>query len=338
MLQRLIGICIILASSLAPADAGSADAVLTNIPLSTRPVRVEVAAYVMDLLSIDEKDQTFQAEVLFNFRWKDPRLAKPGTAPVRLIEDEMDERLKTMWSPDLEFVNGIASTIFNRALTIYPDGTVEQRMDVLGTYSSVMDFRRFPFDKQVLRIAIESFMEKVDQLEFVPQLERTRAESDTAGGDFQLIAVRPAITRSAVKGWDEDFSRYELGLTVERDVSFYVWRVIIPTAIIVLISFALFFVDISSYHDRVSIAMTCLLACVATQFAISFSLPRIGYLTPLDRFFVWTYIAIGIGVAISTLVKILEHRADARWRFVDFHARWVSPLIFFAGIAVVLVY
>jgi hypothetical protein len=300
------------------------------------PVQVEVAAYVMDLLSIDEKEQTFQAEVLFNLRWKDPRLARRDTRSVRLIQDAAESQLEKMWNPNLQFVNAVEKNVFNQALTVSPDGTVEHRIDVLGRFSTPMDFQRFPFDRQRLRISIESFLEQTDQLRFVPNLKRTRADPDSAGGDLNLAAISASVTRSAVTGWNEDFSRYVLELTVERNVNFYVWRVIVPIVIIVMISFALFFVDISSYHDRVGIAMACLLACVATQFAISFSLPRISYLTPIDRFFVWTYISIGLGVALSTWVKVLEARGNPQWRRIDLHSRWLSPLIFFGGIAIVL--
>jgi Neurotransmitter-gated ion-channel ligand binding domain len=265
------------------------------------------------------------------------RLARPGAESERLIGSELDSRLNEIWSPDLQFVNAVETKTFNQALTLHPDGTVEHRIDLLGRFSP-MDFRRFPFDTQSLNIGIESFMERIDRLKFIPEWGRTRGETDSASGDFMLTGVHPTVTPSSIRGWNENFSHYQLALAVERDVSFYVWHVIVPTSIIVMISFALFFVDISSYHDRVGIAMTCLLACVATQFAISFSLPRIGYLTPIDRFFVWTYIAIAVGVAISTVVKVLEGRGDPRWKILDYHARWVSPLIFFAGIAGVLAF
>lgn len=338
MLRYLIGTLLALFAAAAPAEPGRMRERAEPPPPAPVPVRVEVAAYLMDLLSIDEKDQTFEAEMLFNFRWKDPRLAHRGGQPKRLIADELEDRLDEIWNPNLQFVNAVQSQVFNQALTIHPDGTVEHRLDMLGRYSTPMDFSRFPFDRQRLRIAVESFMEKIDALEFLPELARTRADPDSAGGDFFLVEVDAGVSRSGISGWNENFSRYVLELSVQRDVSFYVWRVIVPIAIIVMISFALFFVDISSYHDRVAIGMTCLLACVATQFAISFSLPRIGYLTPIDRFFVWTYVSIGIGVAISTVVKVMESRGDPRWRRLDFHARWVSPVIFFLGIAAVLVY
>jgi len=306
-------------------------------PPAPLPVEVEVAAYLMDLLSIDEKEQTFQAELLLNFRWKDPRLAHTHAESLRLIEDAVTERLQTIWNPNVQFVNAVEKQIFNQALTLHPDGTVEHRVDVLGRFSTPMDFQRFPFDRQQLKILLESFLGQTSQMQFTIDSGRTRADPDSASGDLNLMGVHALVTQSAISGWNENFSRYVLELAVERNVKFYTWRVIVPITIIVMISFALFFVEIDSYHDRVAIAMACLLACVATQFAISFSLPRISYLTPIDRFFVWTYISIGSGVGLSTWVKILESRGNPHWRRVDFHSRWVTPLIFFAGVAAVLI-
>ena len=52
-----------------------------------------------------------------------------------------------------------------------------------------------------------------------------------------------------------------------------------------------------------AIALACFLACVATQFAMSFNLPRISYLTPVDRLFLVTYGCMSLGVAVSVWQK-----------------------------------
>ena len=63
--------------------------------------------------------------------------------------------------------------------------------------------------------------------------------------------------------------------TSERRAAFYVWTVFAPVVLIFLISCTVFVVDSANFHDRVGISLAALLACIATQFAISFNLPQI---------------------------------------------------------------
>jgi hypothetical protein len=93
-------------------------------------------------------------------------------------------------------------------------------------------------------------------------------------------------------------------------------------------SCTVFFVNIHDLHDRVAISLTCLLACIAAQFAISFNLPRISYLTPIDKLYMITYACIAIGVAVSTLEYYFYKRNHRLFTKCNRHARWFVPLLY----------
>ena len=124
------------------------------------------------------------------------------------------------------------------------------------------------------------------------------------------------------------FSEFVAGIEVERRAAFYVWTVFAPVVLIFLISCTVFVVDSASFHDRVGISLAALLACIATQFAISFNLPQISYLTVIDRLFLVTYACIALGVLVSTAQATLLRGDAERARRVD---RWAGvglPLLF----------
>jgi len=105
-------------------------------------------------------------------------------------------------------------------------------------------------------------------------------------------------------------------------------------ALIFFIWCTVFVVSHDHFHERVGISLTALLACIATQFAMSFNLPQISYLTVIDRLFLVTYGCIAIGVLVSTFEATALAAHPEQARRVD---RWAGiglPLVFLALVAI----
>jgi hypothetical protein len=87
-------------------------------------------------------------------------------------------------------------------------------------------------------------------------------------------------------------------------------------------------VDIQSFHNRVSIGIACFLACIATQFAMSFNLPKISYLTPIDRLFLVAYACMALGVGVSVVETSLMRGHPELIRRTDRLASLAIPLLY----------
>jgi hypothetical protein len=109
-------------------------------------------------------------------------------------------------------------------------------------------------------------------------------------------------------------------------------------ALIFLISCTVFVVDIENFHDRVGISLAALLACIATQFAMSFNLPQIAYLTVIDRIFLVTYTCVALGVLISTVQASLLRGQRARVARIDRMAGFGLPILFAALIGLCIIW
>ncbi|MFH0344075.1 MAG: hypothetical protein ACHBNF_18570, partial [Chromatiales bacterium] len=80
------------------------------------------------------------------------------------------------------------------------------------------------------------------------------------------------------------------------------------------------------------------LACIATQFAISFNLPQISYLTVIGWAFLVTYLCIGLGVLVSTVqATLLRHQPERATR-LDRLAGLGLPALFFLLIVLCMVW
>ena len=78
----------------------------TLLPSQT-PVPVETHFYLSRLISIDEKSESFTANVIFVFKWQDSHLAfkSADSSPKIYIEEMAVDKLKKIWWPQFEFLN-----------------------------------------------------------------------------------------------------------------------------------------------------------------------------------------------------------------------------------------
>ncbi len=309
-----------------------------SLPPGERPVQVQAGVFLLNLGSVGERTETFDADLYLSFRWRDSRLAFEGSEPQRFLEDAAAIRLGEIWWPQLEFVNTAQPTITNRVLEIAPDGSVYYRLGLTSQFRAHFDFRRFPFDRQRLTVQVQSFLWTADQMVFVPDTTRIGFNPDSTYEALRVTKVGALSAQSQLAGWELDFADFIVHIDAERRPGFYVWTVFVPVTLIFLISCAVFAVPMKSFQDRLSISLTALLACVATQFAISLNLPRISYLTVIDRLFVLTYTCIAVGVVISTFEATLLRGEGPRVAQID---RWVGvglPVLFIALLALIIVW
>ncbi len=308
------------------------DETALSSPPEPLPVRVETGFFLLNLASINEREETFNADVYLEFKWRDPRLAfVPKTkSDSRKIytEEAAEDKLKGIWWPEVEFVNTAAPQITNRTLVINADGTVDYQLGVSAVFRTQLNLKRFPFDQQELHIRLQSFLWDSGTVLFAPAEGKLGYSTGDMCDDLTVMGVRASVRPARLLGWDEEYSEFCALIAAKRNYSFYIWRIFFPAVLIMAMSCTVFSVNIQDLHDRVAISLACLLSCIAAQFAISFNLPRIPYLTPIDRLYMITYACIAIGVAVSTLEYYFYKRNHRMFTKCNRHARWFVPLLY----------
>ncbi len=296
---------------------------------------VAVDFFLLSLNSVDEKDETFDADLYLEFEWDDPRLVHDGTEEQLFADAAVEERLTTMWWPQIEYVNTSEPTITNQSLEIFPSGRVKYTAGLTTTFRAGLDLRRFPFDRQTLSVRIRSFLYEASRVCFVPAARPPGWEHD---GTFEELRVKDVTVEARtiqLSGRDERVSEFRGLILVDRNWAFYLWTVFGPVVLISLIACAVFLVPLEAFADRVSICLTALLACIATHFAISFNLPHVGYLTVIDRLFVFTYGFVALLVMVSAMELGVRRMPVVRQR-VNLAAAVLLPLAYVALIAGVI--
>jgi hypothetical protein len=337
-MRLLFGVvCALLSSSLTFAKQNSPEEALNLVtPPATVPIQLETKFYLLSLNTVSERNETFNADIYLRFKWRDERLAfvaqEGESAFLVYTEEAAAQKLQTIWRPELEFVNTEIPEITNRTLFIYPDGSVDYLLGVTSTFRSRFDFRSFPFDRQQLTIQIRSFIWDEGVMEFVTSAEDIDFARDNRAVSKSLSILNvEGKTVAELKEWGETtkkFSNYYALISVKRNSIYYIYQVFIPIAIIMCFAFAIFFTPHVQLSNRISLGLTCLLVFMATKFTINAELPKIGYVTFVDRVFFLSYLCVGVILLICIIESILLRRNPniaARW---DKKVRWMLPLLF----------
>jgi hypothetical protein len=287
-----------------PATAGDAPAPapLTSPPaMGGKAVEVAIGFYVLDFARVTAREESFDLTGYLELSWRDPRLEAPG-------EPKAVRRLDAggIWTPKIYFENALEQPRYHDAPIIEIDhtGTVTTWSIVSCKFSAPMDLNRFPFDRQVLAVKIGAFDDE-SVVKFAVKRELVQVGTDAFLTDWTIGgATARADTRCFVTG-QEHYARFMYAVEITRRSTFYVWRVMFPLTLLALVAWAAFWFEPVGLQPQISTCMASLIALVAFNFAIDFSLPKVTYLTLIDK-----HALIGIGFVIVAVAAVtLIHRA-----------------------------
>jgi hypothetical protein len=324
-----------------PLEAG-----MPNPP--ARPTTVECAILILDVINIDDVNESFEAEVALIASWRDPRLAFDPEAEgtdVKLFQGgfQFAEVFKGWW-PQLVIINEVGKNDPNSiTLRIFPDGTVRYLEQRNATLETPMDLREFPFDTQRLRASMIPFGNHADEVVLAVDErfanttdEYVRREHDVnvAGWNLQHLEMTVDETSIMAAGGPERFSRMVTTITLERRSWQLVCAMLFPLLVLVSVVWSIFWVDIDSLPDRLNISFIGVLTIVAYQFVVLEDLPRMSYLTFTDTVLLISFLMMAATVPQSLLIHSLVRKGKQQLaRRIDRTCRWVFPVVYLALLA-----
>lgn len=98
------------------------------------------------------------------------------------------------------------------------------------------------------------------------------------------ILAREDVTEGAGMNSDVLHPTITFTLQVRRHSTNYLYNIIIPTAVLVSLAFTSFTVPLNEVADRASITLTLLLSIIAYKLIIKDELPKVNFLTLIDKY------------------------------------------------------
>jgi hypothetical protein len=289
-----------------------------------KPVQVSFAFTVLDFARITAREESFDLTGYLELSWRDPRLAARAR-PADPDAGQPDPR--RIWKPRVYFENALEQPRFHGEPVVEfdDDGMVTSWVILSGKFSTEMDLRDFPFDRQALEVRIGNY-EDDSLVRFALRDSFARVGPDAFVSDW-TIGASTARTDAVSYGTDSDrYARYVYRVVVARRSTFYVWRVMAPLSILAVVTWAVFWFDPVGLQPQISTCMAVLISLVAFHLSNDFAQPRVAYLTLIDRHALigFSFVCGAVGVVAIIHVAVIRDRLDlartyqrmARWAYL----------------------
>ncbi len=187
-------------------------------------------------------------------------------------------------------------------------------------------FERFPYDVQSLVIAMENKVANAADLVYVPDelslpinaVEHRNIEM-LNGNQFTIRALEArAATYTyetnfgdpTVEGF-EPYSRMEFVIRIDRDPAGLMQKVALPLFVVLFLAYLVFFIPDFEIGTASALTVTALLAAIAFQWTLNDALPKVSYLTLVDKVFYLVYLYIFYAMAQTVFTFNLNKRGEA---------------------------
>lgn len=210
----------------------------------------------------------------------------------------------------------------NRCEDIFDGGCIEDEIkngtamfstDVFyqGIFFQKFNFSKFPFDEQILQIKLKA----KERGEYQGYRDITQSEY---GESLQKQNLQNFLNNE----WD--FKNYGyvydyyfdsldqinipyllLEFDIGRINNYYILKLMLPIVFLIIITWSVFWIIPKDLESRLTVSVVSFLSLIAYNFVVDQDLPKLGYLTFLDNFVLYSYIFAGVPTLQTVLSKYL---------------------------------
>ena len=230
--------------------------------------------------------------------------AAKGKVFVSLSTEQFDELSAVLPVPEVSFTGSIdLKCVDPAALRVYDfaGGMLLWNAAYTMNIGHTFDLHRFPYDGHLLPIRIAQNSTRTwDLFDLVVCCVQYHTDA------LQIAEWRldePALHRV-------DRKKTDLLLHIQRDAAFYNQNVVGVMLGLSLLGFTVFAFTDEQFADRINTLLMVLFTLVAFKFTIASDLPRVGYVTQLDQFFLLNMLAMFLICVFNTASVLARSSID----------------------------
>ena len=234
-------------------------------------------------------------------------------------------------------LNAIAPASGLATTRVLPKGQVRYAKRFTVTLSTKFHLRRFPFDSQNLQIVISPFASGALRIDLKPDKSMTQLLS---GPFLELEQWKlndiTAVEQTTSIGDTFQFDQIEFRLIAQRRPAFYVWTMILPLIVMLIVAWSVLWIAPAYFAQQLSIVMPTFLSVIAFSYAMSFTLPRVPYLTFLNAFFLSIYLFVAFSVLETVAIYAIgcSGKENMATR-LHVTGRWLFPCSYLATVGAI---
>ncbi len=233
------------------------------------------------------------------------------------------------------------------------DGLKYRLYRVKGDFKTSFDFHDYPFDEQSLMLRManphltrEQAIYAIDT--FGLRLPRSGGGvselRSLANWDFTAVRYLPDTLRSTStrghpgafhSGYETEFSGFDVSIGVRRKTLVFLVKSLLPLLLLVLVVYTTLHFPVSLTKERLTIAISAMLASAVLLTAINLQLTDVGYMTAIEygfyAFFTLCLFCVVTGLFVERLHASKHHVSAVRFDFFARVAYLTVVLGVFAG-------
>jgi hypothetical protein len=273
-------------------------------PPSSGPTQVKAGLYYIDISEIDGAAETCTATAYFILQWNDPRLRfeSKDANKVLLYHPE------NIWMPAAEIINAQSVTDqIPPVCMVTSNGTVFYERRIVVVLNTQMDLRLFPFDRQSLNFIVESSSRYGSHdLVFQPDPDQSGLGKDIVSRGWAYDPLTWKVIDQPFASTQQTYSRLIFTFIARRNADYFIWKIIFPTAVFVLLTWTIFWMPVHEVQTALLVSITVLLTAVAFGNVTDALLPKLGYRTWLDQFQLGSFLFM-VSTVVETITVFAIH-------------------------------
>ena len=260
--------------------------------------------------------------------------------------DSVDPKIDYVDIADIEFVNADTQLGIDKKKEDLSKGFYYVTGRCKATIPYKANYANFPFDTQMLEISIENKNNNIDSIMYVPEdkgpfmNELKQNNIEILNGDQYSIsqmkcknsvyAYKTNFGDPEVKG-NEQYSRISFIVDLHRNPSGILQKVALPLLVVLILAYLVFYIPDYEIGTASALTVTALLAAIAFQWTLNDSLPKVSYLTIVDKLFYLVYSFIFYAMAQTVITFNLSKLSDDMKKLsyrIEVHSRYLFPTLF----------
>jgi len=304
------------------------------------PIVVDFRCACFKLTDVSTVQFTTLIKFVLVFEWVDPRLRGMPITTNDLPAD--------LWGPDmiLENAQNDCRIIYDSfSLLDANEGRLKRTITYHGHIFTPMGLVDFPFDSADLGLKFISInnWRTLDGSrqgnDPVQQIYILRPMLDRDDVDFFLLGWGGKLQEFNVLGWSQNVANpsnpsipivFKFDIHLMRKSLFYIYKVLFPMWLITITSMASFAIDPLDIQGRLEVLFTLLLSTIAMVYVVQESIPKISFLTLVDKIVNVTLLNLALSVLFSFIISVSDNPGDLNWifAFVNQGLYWILNILF----------
>jgi len=260
------------------------------------PTVVTANMYLRSFEDVNDVKMEYRVQITLRQKWNDPRLKyhhKLTKAESEKIKFLTSTSSADIWTPDTFFRNkkdGRSHHILapNLYVRIFPNGDVLYSVRLTLTLFCPMDLRLYPFDSQECRLQLASYAWHNAYIDY------NWKSSDPVQVTRSLHLPRFSLRKFKSGHCDVltstgHYSCIEASFFLQRESSYYIMTIYVPSVMLVTVSWLSFWLDPSQVLAKLFMGVSTLLTMSVQTASINRSLPPVAYTKAIDT---WTGVCV----------------------------------------------